>query len=143
MELDILIGRILELSKLDIHEAPLKRSSVNLSELIEGLLERFGPIVSHKNLEIRKELLTRQLVSGDGESLHSAFLNILENATKYSPEKGSIRISMALNGASIVTSIINSSEKLPEKDLGADLRTILSLQKNKSIRIRAGTVHRK
>ncbi len=117
VELDILIGRILELSKLDIHEAPLKRSSFSLSELIEGLLDRFGPIISHKELGISKELLARPLVSGDGESLHSAFLNILENATKYSPEKGSIRISMVLAGTSIVTSIINSSEALPEKDL--------------------------
>ena len=117
VELDILIGRILELSKLDIHEAPLKASSFSLSALLEELLERFGPLISHKELVIRKELLAHSPITGDRGSLHSAFLNILDNAAKFSPAKGSIRISMALDGANIVTSIINTTEKLPEKDL--------------------------
>ena len=117
VELDILIGRILELSKLDIHETQLKLSSFRLSELLEELLERLGPLIAHKELTIKKELISHPPVMGDRESLQSAYLNILDNATKYSPENGSIRISMVLDGTAIVTSIANTSEDLPEKDL--------------------------
>jgi signal transduction histidine kinase len=117
VELDILIGRILELSKLDIHEAPLKTSSFSLSALLEELLARFEPLIAHKELEIKKELLAHPPISGDRKSLHTALLNILDNAAKFSPANGSIRIAMALDKTFIVTSIINTSEKLPEKDL--------------------------
>lgn len=132
MELDVLIGRILELSKLDIHEAPLKTTSFSLSALLEELLERFAPLISHKELTIKKDLLTHPLVSGERESLHSAFLNILDNAAKFTPENGTIRISMTLDGASVATSIINTSESLPERDLERIFEPFYRSQKTKA-----------
>jgi len=116
-ELDSLIGRILELSKLDIHESTLKSEKVNISELLNELLERFEPVSTHKKLHIKKELLSWSEVTGDRKSLHTAFLNILDNSVKFSPENGDVIIKMSDSPDTLRISIKNTYEELPEGDL--------------------------
>jgi len=116
-ELDELIGRILELSKLDIHESTLRLEPLNVSDLMEELLERFEPVMAHKNLSIIKELISEYIISGDGQSLYTAFLNILDNAVKYSPENGRIIIKMTGGNDALNISLTNTFEALPERDL--------------------------
>jgi len=116
-ELDTLIGRILELSKLDIQESTLKYERINISELLNELLERFEPLCDHKKINIIKELLSQTVVTGDRKSLYTAFLNILDNSLKFSPEQGSIIIRMTDRAGVIRVTITNTYEKLPEVDL--------------------------
>ena len=55
-ELDTLIGRILELSKLDLRDAPLTITPFDLSELMETLLLKFKSIIDHKDLKVETDL---------------------------------------------------------------------------------------
>ncbi len=116
-ELDALIGRILELSKLDIHETGFKPEKLDISDLLKELLERVEPVKTHKKLRVSSELPSGLLVSGDRASISTAFLNILDNSVKFSPENGEIVISLKIERGFIVTRITNTFEKMPEEDL--------------------------
>jgi signal transduction histidine kinase len=116
-ELDALIGRILELSKLDIHETGFKPEKLEISDLLMELLERVEPVKIHKKLRVNTELPSGLNVSGDRASLSTAFLNILDNAVKFSPENGEIIITLKSDRDSIVIKIINTFEEMPEEDL--------------------------
>jgi len=116
-ELDALIERILELSKLDIHELAPGRERLNISGLLNELLERVEPVSTHKRLRVKTELLSGIMVSGETESLYTAFLNIIDNSVKFSPENGDITIKMTADRETLAVSIINSFEQLPEVDL--------------------------
>jgi len=116
-ELDSLIGRILELSKLDIHESTLKPEKINISELLNELLERFEPVSIHKKLHIKKELLSWVTLTGDRKSLYTAFLNILDNSVKFSSENSDIIIKMTDSTDTLRISITNTYEELSEEDL--------------------------
>jgi len=55
-EMDHLIGRILDLSKLDLHERPLKLEVFDPTELMSDLLERFRSIINQKDLQLTRDM---------------------------------------------------------------------------------------
>jgi two-component system sensor histidine kinase CpxA len=116
-ELDTLIGRILELSKLDIHELGQKRVTFNPVDLLEEQLEKLGTVIAYKNLSVRKTLPAVPPMTGDRLALDMAFSNILDNAVKFTPETGDIHIALSRNGDSLAVRIVNTYEKVPEQDL--------------------------
>lgn len=116
-ELDALIGRILELSKLDIHESAPGRERLSISGLLNELLERVEPLSTRKRLRVKTELLSGLTVSGEMDSLYTAFLNIIDNSIKFSPEGGEIMIKMTADKGILAVGITNSFEQIPEGDL--------------------------
>jgi signal transduction histidine kinase len=54
---------------------------------------------------------------GDREALRLAFLNILDNAAKFTPPKGDILVKTYSTQGFLEISVINSFEKLTEEDL--------------------------
>jgi two-component system sensor histidine kinase CpxA len=116
-ELDRLTGRILELSRLDIQESPLKFESLTPSDIINDLLERLRPVMDRKDLRIKTDLSSDTQVMGDREGLRLAFLNILDNAAKFTPPKGDIIVKMNSKQGFLEVSVTNSFEKLAKEDL--------------------------
>lgn len=115
--LNSLIGRILELSKLDIYESTLKFESIDPTSLLEEFLERFQPVIEAKDLRIKKDFAFRPSIRGDTESLGTAFLNILDNAVKFTPDHGDIIVKSHSEHRLLELSVINSFKDLADKDL--------------------------
>jgi signal transduction histidine kinase len=115
--LDDLTGRLLEFVKLDRFETITKNEQFNPSELLNDLLIRFEPVIEFKDLNIKKDLTFSSFITGDRGTLTSAFLNILDNAFKYTPNHGVITIKTGSEQGFFVAGITNSFEKLDQKDL--------------------------
>jgi signal transduction histidine kinase len=116
-ELDQLIGSILLLSKLDIHEEPLKHEALNLSDLINELVGRLEPVIKQKDLRIMTFIKYDYPVTGNKDSLKTAFSNVLDNAVKFTAEKGKVIIKMYPENEFLKISITNSFEKLTGENL--------------------------
>ena len=116
-ELDSLTGRILELSRLDIQESPLKFEILNPSDLINDLLERLKPVMERKDLHVKTDLSSHSPLMGDREALRIALLNILDNAAKFTPQNGNMIVKVYSNQGFLEISVTNSFEKLAEEDL--------------------------
>ncbi len=116
-ELDSLIGRMLELSKLDARESPLKRAPLNPSELIEELAGKFRPLIDRKELRLTTELSFEPPFSADGAALRSALMNVLDNAVKFTSEGGVISVRTAWRPGTLEITVTNTFERLPEDDL--------------------------
>jgi two-component system sensor histidine kinase CpxA len=116
-ELDSLTGRILELSRLDIHESPLTFEMFNPLDLINDLLGRLQPVIEHKDLHVKTELSSVTPLMGDKEALRTALLNILDNAAKFTPQRGDMIVRMNSQQGFLEISVTNSFAKLAEEDL--------------------------
>ena len=116
-ELDFLIGQILELSKLDLHDAPLNLEIIDPSELIIDLLKRLENAIKHKGLNLTRELSFEPPFIGDKGALRTAISNILENAVKFTPEKGDLSVKMRPENGWLHISVTNSSDPMSEEDL--------------------------
>jgi signal transduction histidine kinase len=116
-ELDFLIGQILDLSKMDLHDAPLNLEIIDPSELINQLLERLESTIKRKELNLTRELSFEPPFIADKGALRTALSNILDNAVKFSPEKGDLSVKMRSENGWLHISVTNSSDPMSEEDL--------------------------
>jgi len=116
-ELDFLIGQILDLSKMDLHDAPLNLEIIDPSELINDLLERLENTIKRKGLSLTSELSFEPPFIADKGALRTAISNILDNAVKFSPEKGDLSVKMRPENGWLHISVTNSSDSMSKEDL--------------------------
>jgi len=116
-ELDSLIGRILDLSKLDTHQSPFKLEPLDPSDLISELVKRCQTVIERKSLIMTTELSYDPPFFADKETLRSALMNVLDNATKFAPENGGISVRMGWKEDTVEILITNTAEELPKEDL--------------------------
>jgi two-component system sensor histidine kinase CpxA len=116
-ELDRLVGKILVLSKFDIHETPLKRERFYPLDLINNLFERFKPAMSRRHLSVTKKLTFNHPFFGDRDALGTSISNILDNAVKFTPEHGEVAIKAYTEKGWLVISLTNSFETLSKSAL--------------------------
>jgi two-component system sensor histidine kinase CpxA len=116
-ELDGLIGRMLDLSRLDMHQAPFRPEPLDPSALIGELLEKLRPVIERKDLHVTTELSHSPPFLADKEALRLALVNVLDNAAKFAPEKGDISLQMAWKPDALEIRVMNTSEELSQEDL--------------------------
>lgn len=116
-ELDHLIGRILDLSKLDIREPSLRFESLDLANLLDELLERFRPSFEAKNIRIRTAYSSPVHLVVDRKALGTALSNLLDNAAKYTRKKGDLIIGITPAGEDRTITLKNTCKPLAEEDL--------------------------
>lgn len=91
-----LINDVLDMSKIESGKLTLSAEQVSLKEVIEGIVNIMQPQIKTKkqNFDIHVENILTENVWCDGVRLNQVLLNLLSNATKYTPDKGSIRLSL-------------------------------------------------
>ncbi|MGG6311100.1 sensor histidine kinase [Paenibacillus macerans] len=96
-ETDRLIGlveEILDFSKLQHNEMKLVMGEVNLKELLQETMLNVWAKAEHKNIQLKLEDKTdgNAIISGDGNRLKQVFLNLVDNAIKFSHEQSWIHL---------------------------------------------------
>ncbi|MDO4962005.1 MAG: ATP-binding protein [Eubacteriales bacterium] len=90
-----LINNVLEMSRIESGKLVLDESVMDLEQFNESVFSVFGPEMAKKKLEFVKDIgLEHRFIMIDPTKLHEIALNIISNAVKYTPEGGTIRISM-------------------------------------------------
>lgn len=94
LRLASIIDNLLTLSKSDLGQFEMSFEKINLRHLVEELYEDSEIIAMKK--QIRIELLSNEdlTVLGDKIRLRQLFLNLIENAIKFTPEHGKVTLSL-------------------------------------------------
>ena len=92
-----LINDVLDMSKIESGKLTLTNSQISLKEVVDGIVGIMQPQVKAKKqtFDIHIENILTENVWCDGVRLNQVLLNLLSNATKYTPEGGSIRLSLS------------------------------------------------
>lgn len=117
--LDSLIGRLLELSKLDLKDAPFTMEPVDITELVSGIIGQISPIAEHHGLVMTTNLPGKTLAQANGEALVTAFGNILENGAKHADKGGWLAIDMYADESTVTVIAENAHSPLPADELTA------------------------
>lgn len=100
-EIDGLVVKMIEISRLDSKELILGREEVSFLELTREQLARLEPVVREKDLQVQYEEKGDFVVTGDREYLAKAVWNLLANAVDYNLPGGRIRVRTEKNSWSI------------------------------------------
>ena len=92
-----LINDVLDMSKIESGKLTLAKEQISLKEVVEGIVNIMQPQVKTKKqtFDIHVENILTENVWCDGVRLNQVLLNLLSNATKYTPEGGSILLSLS------------------------------------------------
>ena len=92
-----LINDVLDMSKIESGKLTLTTEQISLKEVVEGIVNIMQPQVKTKKqtFDIHVENISTENVWCDGIRLNQVLLNLLSNATKYTPESGSIQLSLS------------------------------------------------
>ena len=80
------------LARADTHDLPLLMNTVDLSLLLNAVADQFGALVDDKNITIERQICSDLVVQGDEDRLIQVVLNLMDNAVKYTPPDGKVRI---------------------------------------------------
>jgi len=110
-----LVNDLLNVSRIEEGRFLYELEDVSLKETIRSIIDSVEPAVARKKLEIifQGEQRTFPNIKADREKITLAIQNIIDNAVKYSPEKGRIVISLEEDDGFLLVSIKDSGIGIP------------------------------
>lgn len=117
IHLERMINDLLELSRLQNPDYQMEMSSLNFVDVVENAIRSVRYIAREKGITLTfsKEPLAFMLM-GDYTRLRQMLLAVMENAVKFSAEKGEIRITLTGAGEGCRLAITDNGPGIPGKD---------------------------
>ena len=111
-----IVEHLLIISRLDAGEA-LITARVNLGEIISSTVEQMKLLAEEKAIVVRQSISKDVEVDGDPLRLGQVVVNLLDNAIKYTPEGGTVEVTVEKNSEQAVISIADTGIGIPANAL--------------------------
>ena len=92
-------------------------AALNLRDLLEVIIEQIRPLAREKELTFTTDIAAKLPVYGDADHLTRLFLNLLENAVKYTLIGGQITVEALREPAGVQVAIHNSGTGIAPEHL--------------------------
>lgn len=113
-----LVANLLDISRIMTGKIALERERVLVADVIDLAVETSQPLIEAKNQALVVAIPEEPLrIHADPVRLTQIVANLLNNASKYSPEGGSIRLSAGREGTDAVIRVRDSGIGMPAETL--------------------------
>lgn len=113
-----LVASMLSLARIDSGKTTIYKTKFSLISTIVNILLTFKDRLEEKEIEIvGLETADGLSVYGDQALLHQVLYNLIENATKFTPQGGEITFHAESKGDKLYFSVKNSGKGISQKDL--------------------------
>ena len=114
------MGRIVDdllfLSKADMGEVHLQKKPVDLAQLVSEVYAQAKMIAMRKGIHVQMSNDGDVAVVGDRLRLRELLLNLVDNAVKYTPEGGEMRISLERNDQQVTLRVMDTGIGIDPQD---------------------------
>jgi heavy metal sensor kinase len=111
-----MINTMLDIAEAEAGVMGLKMTAVDVNSLIHDICELYEPLTTEKKIQVTVVANGPLFVRGDIQRLQRMIANLLDNAVKYTPDGGAVRLSAESTNGSISLLVENTGEGIqPEK----------------------------
>jgi heavy metal sensor kinase len=103
-----LVDRLLTLSRAETGQGKLSRDTVDLSALADDVVSHLAVLAEEKRQTLSIDRLASPVVSADRLVLRQALINLVDNAIKFTPTAGRVRIRITETPRDAVVEVIDS-----------------------------------
>ncbi len=111
-----LVEQLLALSRQDPQSRQFIPTDVSLLACIESAANDVASLAASKNISLKYGELADVEIAGDADDLLILFRNLLDNAVRYTPEHGWVRIGVSKVETSVVVTIVDTGNGIPQAD---------------------------
>ncbi|MDP8908816.1 MAG: ATP-binding protein [Chloroflexota bacterium] len=116
--LTALVEDLLDLARLEADRAPLQLVNVDISTLIERVLERLRPQIADARLSVGVEVEPGlPSLEADGAKIEQVLVNLIHNAIKFTPPGGTITVGARHVRRRLEISVSDTGVGIPAEDL--------------------------
>ncbi|MBV9610857.1 MAG: HAMP domain-containing protein [Acidobacteriaceae bacterium] len=112
-----LVRALLLLSQSESGQLPMKKSVIDVNELLEDLVDQFQIPAEGHNVRLTQSLRDAALCEADRTQLERVITNLLSNAIKYTPAGGWVRAYAEGSGSSVRLVVEDSGVGIPPDHL--------------------------
>ena len=113
-----LVQDLLSLARIESTLAPLEMEPIVLQSAVEACIGRHADRAKAKNLQLIAEPAQVAVSAlGDAEALAELLDNLVDNALKYTPERGTVTLRWFAEDRHAVLQVVDTGVGIPEKDL--------------------------
>ena len=119
LRLQELVGDLLELSRLEnsLPGTAQRTGLVDLPSLVQQVWANLRPLADPRGIRLELQAPAQLQLRGDSSRLHRALLNLLDNALRYSPDGGVVRVSIDSRAEWCQLGVTDQGPGLSEDDL--------------------------
>jgi PAS domain S-box-containing protein len=112
-----LVNALLNVSRLELGTFVVEPSPVEVVAMMRSVLEEQQPQIVERKQKVETVFSPDiPVISADQNLLRMVFQNLLSNAVKYTPEGGSIRVSIATEGDHIAVVVADTGMGIPQQE---------------------------
>jgi len=108
---------LLRIARLESGGYRLRKERLRLSDLVDDALELYSVIAEERGIEIQTQLDTDTEISGDRDLVFQLVVNLLDNAIKYTPDDGSVSLTVVRSGQDVMLAVTDSGPGIPENQI--------------------------
>ena len=114
--LSSIVSDLLVLVKVDSRSSDLIKEKLSLAEVVKDAQHRLQPIMDQREQVITLRLQDSCDMLADKSMMQQIVYNLLENAAKYTPEKGKITVTLQRVGKDAVLTVADNGPGIPKEN---------------------------
>lgn len=130
-----LVNELLEVRRMESGKLKLNLKLIDFQEIIRHCIREIQPLIEQKkqrfNLKVPRGRLS---IKGDSIRLSQALMNLLDNASKFTPESGIIALSVEKTKKNIKVQLKDTGIGIRKKDFGKIFEPFADIEKSSYIR---------
>lgn len=128
-----LVEDLLVLAKTDSTESTRIHEQVDFSFIVTSAVLTFEPIVFDEQKELTCDVQDNIFVAGDAQRLQQLIGILLDNAVKYCPQGGKIKVGLnASEKKTVLLAVTNDGEPIPKEELSQVFERFYRIDKSRS-----------
>ena len=112
-----IINDLLTLVKLDQKEIPLNFRETDLNQMMADIAKRLQPLASAKQVDLQMDYLKEIKADTDEMKLSLAISNLVDNAIKYTPENGTVKVTLDADHQNAFITVADTGIGIPEDEV--------------------------
>jgi heavy metal sensor kinase len=137
-QMSSLVDQLLTLARADAGKEQWNFAEVDLGKLITNLGTDVEVLCQEKGLSFQLGQIEDLVVKGDEARLRELFMNLLDNAIRYTPTPGTVSMSLRREGQMAVVAITDTGVGIPAEDIPFIFERFYRVDKSRS-RAEGGT----
>lgn len=113
-----LVDRMLETARLEGEHPPSERRPIDMAALLHQAVDSTAATVTPKHTIVVDGDGVPEVVIADPEQIATVLTNLLDNAVRYSPDGGEIRVGLTCSDGTVSVAVSDAGIGIAEEDIG-------------------------